>query len=154
MRFAHCISQICNPLMYWDLYNLNKKGTLGTTLTWFVAFIIIFVLMFTFIMATGWLALKKIFMVGGGNDIDIQGNTIQPISFKHAGPIGHVIDLVNRDIRAGLDLLDDVGEFFLDFLLKNIEMAKVPCEELDPKIPGPKGAVRKDHIGILYDEIN
>ena len=87
------------------LYNLNKKGTLGTTLTWFVAFIIIFVLMFTFIMATGWLALKKIFMVGGGNDIDIQGNTIQPISFNNLNSI------LNSEDETGVTIKDRLYEW-------------------------------------------
>ena len=39
--------------------NFGKKAEVGTTMTWFVAFIIIFFLMYTYVIATGWLATKK-----------------------------------------------------------------------------------------------
>lgn len=50
--------------------NLGKKAEVGTTMMWFVAFIIIFFLMFIYVIATGWLATKK-YAVREGNSLKL-----------------------------------------------------------------------------------
>ena len=107
---------------------LNKKGAVGLTLTWFVAFMIIVFIMLVYVVLAGFLAAKKsIPIVGGGkNAISISttsGNleTQRKLFEILNSPLGNGATLKQLVINFGISKDETIKEKIKEALKKSLE---------------------------------
>ncbi|MEK6906749.1 MAG: hypothetical protein AABW81_03945 [Nanoarchaeota archaeon] len=62
------------------MVRINKKAQIGMTLTWFVAFVIIFFIMLVFLALTALLFAEKSILTGDKSKIELQKNTDNSLS--------------------------------------------------------------------------